>query len=419
MFLRLLKIFPNWFFAYLAVGGLFAGLVTTKVVLSVATITLFCNALLNIQIRQNIITWLSSKTNMLLLSIFLLYLISGFYSENTEYWFDRCKNKLPFLALPLGFVTLPALNKRRLYLFLMLYVVIIFIAADIVTINYLFHFKEFNEMIKVGAPIPTPMNDHIRFSIEVAFACILAFHLFIERFIVKFPFERWIFFAIGVLLFIILHLLAVRSGLVVLYIVMVYAFIKRMLDKRQYVRGLVLLAAIFLMGFASIHIYPSLANRMNYFFYEWQLIQEGDLKAGHSDAQRIVSTRFGFQIGKENLLLGVGVGDIKNEITEKYKDQYGEEQISYKLPHNQYVFVFASTGIIGVIIFLYAFLYPFVEKKRYKEFLFTSFAVTVLLSCLSEHMLEIQIGTAFYLSFLLLFINYQQNKEKTLHTENA
>lgn len=419
MLLRLLKIFPNWFFAYLAVAGLFAGLVTTKVVLSVATITLFCNALLNINVRENIKTWLGSRTNLLLLSIFLLYIFSGLYSENTEYWVDRCRNKLPFLALPLGFVTLPLLNKRRLYLLLLLYVVIIFIAADAVTVNYLLHFKEYNELIKVGWAIPTPMNDHIRFSIEVAFACILAFHLFIERFIIKFPFERWIIFTVGVLLFIILHVLAVRSGLVVLYIVMVYAFIKRMLDKGKYLRGLLLLCTIFLMGFASIHIYPSLANRINYFFYEWQLIQEGDLKAGHSDAQRIVSTRFGYQIGKENPLLGVGVGDIKDEVTKKYEAEYKDQDILSKLPHNQYVFVFACTGIFGVLIFLVAFLYPFIEKNRYREFLFTSFAIVVVLSCMSEHMLEIQIGTAFYLTFLLLFINYQQGRTKGSHGEHA
>lgn len=419
MLLRLLKIFPNWFFAYLAVAGLFAGLVTTKVVLSVATITLFCNALLNINVRENIKTWLGSRTNLLLLSIFLLYIFSGLYSENTEYWMDRCRNKLPFLALPLGFVTLPLLNKRRLYLLLLLYVVIIFIAADAVTVNYLLHFKEYNELIKVGWAIPTPMNDHIRFSIEVAFACILAFHLFIERFIIKFPFERWIIFTVGVLLFIILHVLAVRSGLVVLYIVMVYAFIKRMLDKGKYLRGLLLLCTIFLMGFASIHIYPSLANRINYFFYEWQLIQEGDLKAGHSDAQRIVSTRFGYQIGKENPLTGVGVGDIKDEVTKKYNAEYKDEEIISKLPHNQFVFVFACTGVFGILIFLIAFLYPFIEKNRYREFLFTSFAIVVVLSCMSEHMLEIQIGTAFYLTFLLLFINYQQGRTKSSHSEHA
>jgi O-antigen ligase len=417
MLLRLLKIFPNQLFAYLGVAGLFAGLVTTKVVLSVATITLFCNALIHINIRQNIKTWLSSRTNIILLFILVIYLLSGLYSENTDYWVDRCRSKLPFLALPLGFVTLPALNKRRLYLLLLLYVTIITIAASAVTINYLLHFQQYNEWIKVGGAIPTPMHDHIRFSIEVAFACILAFHLFIERFIVKFPFERWIIFGTGVLLFIILHILAVRSGLVVLYIVMVYAFIKRMLDKRRYFRGLLLLCAVFLMGFASIHIYPSLANRINYFFYEWQLIQEGDLKAGHSDAQRIVSTRFGFQIGKENPLFGVGVGDIKDEVTKKYKAQYGDEEINSKLPHNQYVFVFASTGLVGVLLFIYALVGPFIEKKRYKQFLFTSFGIVVLLSCMSEHMLEVQIGVAFYLSFLLLFINYQQNKSH--HIEHA
>ncbi|MBC8046093.1 MAG: O-antigen ligase family protein [Fimbriimonadaceae bacterium] len=406
MLLRLLKIFPNQFFAYLAVAGLMAGLVTSKVVLSVATITIFFNALININIKQNINSWLQNKTSMLLLGVLVLYLISGLYSENIDYWIDRCRMKLPFLALPLGFVTLPSLNKRRLYLFLLLYVVIMFIASDVVAINYLLNFKEYNDLIKLGRAIPTPMNDHIRFSIEVAFACILAFHLFIERFIIKYPFERWLVFIIGILLFIILHMLAVRSGLLVLYTVMLFTFIKRMFDKKRYFRGFLLILIVFAMGYASVHLFPSLNNRISYFFYEWELITDGDLKAGHSDAQRIVSTRYGFEIGIENPIIGIGAGDIKDAVTKKYKEDYGDQPITYMLPHNQFVFVFACLGIIGLILFIMAVAFPFFENKRYKEFLFTTFGIVLFLSLMTEHSLEIQIGTAFYLTFLFLFLNF-------------
>ncbi|MBC8172356.1 MAG: hypothetical protein H7X71_00500, partial [Chitinophagales bacterium] len=111
MIRRLLIYFPNTFIAYLAVIGLMAGLVTSKVVLSVATITIFCNALVNMHAGKNLKAWISNRTSMFLLAIFLLYLITGLYSENMDYWVNRCRTKLPFLALPLGFITLPALNK--------------------------------------------------------------------------------------------------------------------------------------------------------------------------------------------------------------------------------------------------------------------------------------------------------------------
>lgn len=389
------------------------------VVLSVSTITIFCNALVNINIRQNIIRWMSSRTFMFLLALLLLFIISGLYSENMSYWFDRCRTKLPFLALPLGFVTLPPLNKRRLYVLLLSYVAIIFIAAVCVMLNYFLHYSTYNELIKQGQAIPTPLNDHIRFSIEMAFACVLAFHLFIERFIIKYPVERWIIFAAGALLFIMLHILAVRSGLLALYVVMVYAFVKRMFDKRRYFRGVMILLLVMAMGFASVQLIPSLHNKLSYFFYEWSLIKEGDMKPGHSDAQRIVSTRYGINVGKEHPLIGVGAGDIKDTMTEKYKTDYGDENIAYKLPHNEFVFVFAALGVIGLVVFIISLLFPFFENKRYRDFLFTSFGIMMLFSLMTEHMLEIQVGIAFYLTFLLLFMNYIDNRNALIHTEDA
>lgn len=386
------------------------GLVTSKVVLSVATITLLCNALINIDIRKNITTWIKSPTSMLLFSVLVFYLLSGFHSENLDYWMDRCRIKLPFLALPLGFVTLPALTKRRLYLLLASYVFIIFIAADIVAVHYFFNFKEFNANINLGKAIPTPQNDHIRFSIEIAFACILAFHLFIERFIVKYPIERWIFFIIGIVLLIVLHILAVRSGLLAFYTVTVFVFIKRMIDKKQFIKGFAIIFCITAMAFSSVQFIPSLNNRISYFFYEWKLIREGNLKPGHSDAQRIVSTRYGIELGKENFLLGIGVGDIKDAVTKKYQEDYGETRVTYMLPHNQFVFVFACLGFLGFISFVVTILYPFLIYKHYKEFLFIAFGIVLFVSLMTEHMLEIQIGTAFYLTFLLLFMNFFENR---------
>jgi ABC-type xylose transport system permease subunit len=99
----LLRVFPNQFFASLAILGLIVGLVTSKVVLSVATIMIMCNAIINLRIAENFKKWIGDTTSVLLIALFLVYLLTGFYSDDTGYWVDRCRMKLPFLALPLGF----------------------------------------------------------------------------------------------------------------------------------------------------------------------------------------------------------------------------------------------------------------------------------------------------------------------------
>jgi hypothetical protein len=85
----LLRVFPNQFFASLAILGLIVGLVTSKVVLSVATIMIMCNAIINLRIAENFKKWIGDTTSVLLIALFLVYLITGFYSDDTGYWVDR------------------------------------------------------------------------------------------------------------------------------------------------------------------------------------------------------------------------------------------------------------------------------------------------------------------------------------------
>ena len=92
----ILRVFPNKFFAELAILGLIVGLVTSKVVLSVATIMILCNALINIRAGENLKAWVNDSTNRIFILLFLVYLFSGFYSEDTGYWVDRCRMNLPF-----------------------------------------------------------------------------------------------------------------------------------------------------------------------------------------------------------------------------------------------------------------------------------------------------------------------------------
>lgn len=70
----LLRVFPNQFFASLAILGLIVGLVTSKVVLSVATIMIMSNAIINLRIVDNFKRWIGDTTSVLLILLFLVYL---------------------------------------------------------------------------------------------------------------------------------------------------------------------------------------------------------------------------------------------------------------------------------------------------------------------------------------------------------
>ena len=411
----LLRVFPNQFFADLAILGLIVGLVTSKVVLSVATITLMCNAFINIRAGENFKKWFSDPTSRWMIALFAIYLISGFWSDDTGFWVDRCRMKLPFLAIPLGFTAIKRLTERRFHRWLGIYVLVIFGSSLVMLINYLTNYAALNHNLSLGQPIPAPLGDHIRFSLELAFAIITGGYLWRNKFYFFSPKERHWWGAITIFLAVCIHVFAVRSGILTFYIAVFIVLIHFIFTTKRYVIGIAGIASIVVIGYLSMIFVPSLHSRMGYFFYEWKLIRAGQINADHSDAQRLLSVEYGLQVAEKNMLIGVGAGDIRNEMTAIYTAHAQDQVVKSKMPHNQYVYFLAATGIIGLLIFLLSALYPWITGGRYKHMLFTVFLLMMLLSFMAEHTLEIQLGTAYYLLFLLLIKKYIDDNRAIAH----
>ncbi|HMX03102.1 MAG TPA: O-antigen ligase family protein [Chitinophagales bacterium] len=398
----LLRVFPNQFFASLAILGLIVGLVTSKVVLSVATITLMCNAFINIRAGSNFRKWFSDTTAMLCAALFLVYLFSGFWSSDIGYWVDRCRMKLPFLAIPLGFTAVKAMSERAFHRWLGIYVVVIFGTSLVVLINYLMHYETLNHDLTMGQPIPAPLGDHIRFSLELAFAIICGGYLWWKRFYFFSPKEHHWWGIITIFLAVCIHVFAVRSGISALYLALLIVILHSAFVRKKYLAAGIGIVSLFVIGYCSATYIPSLKSRMDYFRYEITLIRAGDIKADHSDAQRLLSMEYGLQVARQNIFFGVGAGDIKTEMNKLYEQHAQSDLVKSKMPHNMYIYFLAATGMLGLLVFLLSVLYPWLSNKRYKNLLFSVFLVMMLFAFMAEHTLEIQLGTAYYLLFLLL-----------------
>src|SRR6185295_11809303 len=130
---------------------------------------------------------------------------------------------------------------------------------------------------------------------------------------------------------------------------------------------------------------------------------------GLSDAARIMSVENGLKIGEKNFLLGVGAGDLQQEANKFYLN-FPDITEAKRLPHNQFVWVFASTGIIGLLIFCWGIFFPLFYKRNFANPLFACLYIIVISSFLTEATLEEQIGACFYLVFLLLLYNQLARK---------
>src|SRR5690606_10673710 len=275
-------------------------------------------------------------------------------------------------------------------------IVLMFVSSVGVGINYLLNFEPITESINTGKVIPTPMN-HIRFSLLLAFSILAGGHLWREKFFLKYKWEHYLIGFIVVFLFVFIHVLSVRSGLFVLYVSIVFFSIRHIYMTRQFALGLAIIVGLLLMPVIAYHTIESFQAKVDYARRDFSMYIKGKGK-NYSDSERIFSFQAGLSIGNKSPLFGVGVGDLKKEVEAYYKENAVDISMP-KMPHNQFISVFAGAGLIGLVAFCFAFFYPLVYNKNYKDGLFASFHLIVFLSFMVENTIETAIGVAFYVFF--------------------
>ena len=124
-----------------------------------------------------------------------------------------------------------------------------------------------------------------------------------------------------------------------------------------------------------------------------------------SVVQRYLYLQAGWSIARENLLFGVGNGDVLRE----FKDYY--EEVNSPLvdkqrrdAHNQYLTELIAFGIPGFLIFLGSLVAPLFLAQRQRSFLATGFLILLMASMLSGATLNGATGAAFGALFYSLFL---------------
>ncbi|MGB1217045.1 MAG: O-antigen ligase family protein [Saprospiraceae bacterium] len=335
---------------------------------------------------------------------FFLVLFTWIYSSDMDYSLERLRIKLPFLILPLAFVRMPRLTERMYQNIHYIFLVLVSITSLGVLVNYLFHFEEINLLISQGQSLPVPTN-HIRFSLMVAFAVLVGFFLFRRKYAFRFAWEKWLILGMSLFLLAFIHILSVRSGLVVFYIAMFILLLRFIFQTKRFLLGFGMLFLLTAMPILAYFLVPSLESKVNYMKWDIQQYMEGK-KTGNSDSERLLSFQIGYSIVKENPILGVGAGDARPVLIEKYKELMPElQEESYKNPHNQYFFVVLGTGLLGLCFFLWGIISPLFLQQRFKDPLFLSFIIIMLLSFMVENTIENAVGIGLFTLFVMLGMN--------------
>lgn len=384
--------------AYYALYCMIPAIIYSKALITICYVTIVIMTVL-LQIQKSRFTFNKYLAAVSLVGLSIV--LSGINSSNVGQWWHHTVIKLPFLIIPFAFMILKPISKdviRNMHLIL---VIVLSISALPSLLDIIQNHQVILDRISRGQPIGTPI-EHVKYSMFMAYGVMSALIWLIHYRSDLSESQVKGFWIGGLFLFIVMHLLAVRTGLVIVYVSLMIlglhaAWIKKIPGKTLSAAVVAVAIGIFLLAQT-----PMIKTKLGYMFYDWeQYAIDGGIN--YSDSERLFSLKTGWHLFCDNYLLGTGIGDLYDSCHEVYRQQTRSAVINY--PHSQYIYQLAGTGVIGFTLFIVGFLYPLTRRHNKYFYLLVALYINYALSFMVENSFERSMSVAFFLTFAAMLLS--------------
>lgn len=172
---------------------------------------------------------------------------------------------------------------------------------------------------------------------------------------------------------------------------------------------------IILIGFVAIGIIINMTPFLKYRItevFQYGLQPTENNKRLSSTSMRLAVYNCAYDVSKKNILFGVGIGDLQEELRECYlamnSPTFYEKDLN---THNFYFYMLGATGIFGLVSFFLAIIflmYTSFLKKSWPFFLIFSL---LFITLFTENILVRSYGITYYCFFLAIFL-FSKNQFK-------
>jgi O-antigen ligase len=402
----MLKLFYNRYsyaIALFCIGAMFTGLLVSRAVLSMALILFVLNGA--VSGKEKLKAIFNDRLYFSMLLLFIVPLVTGLWSSNTKMWWQATEVKLPLVLLPVGFAVLSTIKKEHYDRLGRLFILLMLCGTFWSMAQYISNSDTIAESYLRAKVIPTPFDrNHIYFSFTLAVAVLVLYKLFFQT-----TDRSWktIYACIFIWFVVYLHILAAKTGLLFLYLILAVLLIKTILQnivkkhRGNKITALAVLILLIASPFAAYKFSPTFKNRIDYIRYDFSYYSQGKYIEGLSDGNRVLSVKAGLSVFADNIFTGVGFGDVKQKTNEWYDAHHPQvKEYERMLPSSEWLLYACAGGILAAIIFITALLLLFFYKPLTRDISWWIFITICSLFFLYEVSLEGQFGVFVIVFFL-------------------
>ncbi len=318
--------------------------------------------------------------------LFLGYLVSAAWSEDARFVSTHLKLSAQLVGLPAAFLLLQNIYRRYQRVFWALFVG--FAAVSTVAV-LLYIFPNEGALLAAlgqGKAVPTPIQ-HVRYATMLALATVVGVSLATRP--GSGAVVRWGLVLAAACTLVTVHLIAVRSGLITLYLGLGILSVRLAFTRLRWQVALASVTLLVVVGGTAMSLLPTVQRKLQYTYYDME-VAGSEEEVGMSDAGRWYSLRAGLAIVGRDPLRGAPDGRLGDAMRAGYELE-GRPEL-YLLPTNQFIFSWAAAGLPGLLGTLAVFIAPLLERGWWRRPILLEWLVMLLAVCAIETPLESDVG---------------------------
>ena len=367
------------------------GLLAARSLVAIAPIVGVVAVLANPNLRRDFPLYFRNGAALRAAALVVFLLITGLYTSEWAVWRHELYRSLTWLAVPLAFtLAVPLTRWQRLTVGS--FFVLGTAAVGLATLGqYLLDPARANEAIRIGQNMQAITRIfHIPFGVMLAQA--FFWGLLLRRDALAGPVLRWVLLAAAGAAAITLHVLAYRTGLLVLYVGLL-AYAAWLLARRHRAIGLGLVLLVVAGPWLAYQSLYSVRQRWGTTLWDVeQYTQRHDIN-NYSLARRLAAIETASAIIKQHWLVGVAPADTHAALMDQYQwRDLGLKAANRVEVHNQYLEALLGGGVIGLALLLALLFWPLTQPVMRRNLAVYLFIVVQATAMLVVDSFSLQIG---------------------------